>query len=271
MKKIHYSAIILVAILTMSTGSITFAQTSSTTQNKPGIWGRLFGPNQEKLTEQKAKLDEQKKRIEEQRGKLEEQRLKRASTTIRIEDRLQNREDRVASTTIRIEDRLQNREDRVASTTLKLQDRAQKIASSTEAKIVRLAEKFKTGISNQIANVNDRLGDALFRLKSTDERIVAHIAKLKTNNVDTSTADALLINAQAKLTTATEKVSALKTSLGSMLGTSISTTTKNTIKAKTTEANTYVKAAHDAYVKVVESLKPGRNTVGTSTATTTTP
>jgi DNA repair exonuclease SbcCD ATPase subunit len=253
MKKTHYSAIVLVALLAVFAGSVAFAQTEASAPNKPGIWTKLFGPKQEKIDDQKARLEEQKIKIEEQRAKLEEQKIKRASTTAKIEDRIQDRENRVAPTT------------------LKLQERAQKIASSTQARVVRLAEKFKTGVSNQIANVNDRLGDALFRLKSTDERIVAHIAKLKSNSIDTSTADTLLIDAQAKLNTATEKVSALKTSLGSMLGTTISTTTKNTIKAKTAEANTYVKSAHEAYIKVVESLKPGRNTVGTSTATTTTP
>ncbi|MEI7513551.1 MAG: hypothetical protein WCJ74_02945 [bacterium] len=257
MKKTCYSTILLVALLAIFVGNVTFAQEASTTPDKPGIWGRLFGQNQEKIDQQKVKLEEQRARIENERAKLEEQRLKRASTTARIEDRLQNREGRIASTTA------------------KLEAREEKRASSTALRMARLEEKFKTGVSNKIAKVNDRLGDAIDRIVKIDTRLVAHIAKLKAKNIDTSASDALLVDAKAKLTTAEEKVSTLKTSLESMLGTNISTTTKNTIKAKTAEANTYVKAAHEAYVKVVESLKPGKNKEdknnATSTATTTTP
>jgi chromosome segregation ATPase len=254
MKKTHYSAILLVAILAIFAGSVAFAQEGGETPDKPGIWGRLFGPKQEKIDDQKERLEEQRVRIEGERAKLEEQRLKRASTTAKIEDRLQNREDRLASTTAKIEVREERR------------------ASSTEARKARLEDKFKKGIANQIAKVNDRLSDAIDRITKIDTRLVAHIAKLKAKNVDTTASDALLVTAQAKLALAKEKVTTLNTSLQAILTDNVSTTTKNTIKAKTAEANTYVKAAHEAYINVVENLKPGRNKedkVATSTATTT--
>lgn len=218
---------------------MALAQTESNSGG--GLWNKIFGPKKEKIDEQKVKLEEQKNRIEEQRARIEEQRLKMASTTRKIEDRLENRENRIASGTIRI------------------QEGEEKRASSTEARRIRLEEKFNTGIANQIAKVNDRLSDAIDRITKVDTRLVAHIAKLKSRNIDTSTSDALLLEAKAKLTTATEKVTALNTSLQAILATNISTTTKNTIKAKITEANTYVKSAHAAYIKVIENLKPGRN------------
>jgi chromosome segregation ATPase len=240
-----------VAIALIFGANLALAQEGTTTPPKPGLWSRIFGGDNQKQDEQKAKMDERRAKLDEERAKLEERRLKMASTTVKIEDRIKNREDRVASTTIRI------------------QDRQQKIASSTEARRVRLEEKFKTGVSNRIAQVNDRLADAIARLTSTDERIKAHIAKLKARNVDTTKADALLVTAEGKLAIATEKVTTLKTSLESVLATNISTSTKNTIKGKTEEANTAVKAAHEAFVNVINNLKPGQNKTGTSTATTT--
>jgi chromosome segregation ATPase len=252
MKKIHYLTVFTI-IVTLLGVNVALAQTESNSGG--GLWSKIFGPKKENVEGQKIKFEEQKNKIEEQRTRIEEQRLKMASTTRKIEDRLENRENRIASSTIRI------------------QEREEKRASSTEARRIRLEEKFKTGIANQIAKINNRLSDAIDRITKVDTRLVAHIAKLKSRNIDTSTSDALLLEAKAKLTTATEKVTALNTSLQAILTTNISTTTKNTIKAKTAEANTYVKSAHEAYVKVIENLKPGRNKTdkdnATSTATTT--
>lgn len=239
MKKTYYLTALSIAILALVGTNIALAETATSTFGNNNRWEQT----REKLNEQKTKFEERKIRI--------------ASTTAKIEDRIENR--------------IENRENKIASGTARMEDRQEKRASSTEARRIRLEEKFKTGIANQISKVNDRLGDAIERLKRTDDRLVAHIVKLKARNVDTSKADLLLVDAQAKLVIATEKVNTLKTSLESILTTNISTTTKNTIKAKTAEANTYVKAAHEAYVKVVESLKPGINTTATSTATTTTP
>jgi len=194
-----------------------------------------------------------------------------AEAGLKAQDRLR---EKLASSTTKIEDRIKKQEERVASSTLRLREREERVASSTANRLARLVEKFKTGIANRIANVNDRLGDAINRLTKTDTRLKAHIAKLKAQNIDTTTSDALLSDAETKLELATSKVLTLKTSLESILSTNISTTTKNTIKTKTAEANTAVKSAHEAYVKVVESLKPGRDKedkVATSTATTTTP
>ena len=239
MKKTYYLTILGLAVVALISGNVALAQTSTATSGSEGRWSNFFEQKKEKIDEQKAKLEDRKAKI--------------------------------ASTTAKIGDRIKNQEAKIASTTAKLLEREDKVASSTEARKVRLEEKFKTGVSNQIAKVNDRLGDALTRLKSTDERLKAHIAILKTRNVDTSKADTLLLDAEAKLAIANEKVTTLATSLQTVLSETISTTTKNTIKTKTVEANTYVKAAHEAFVKVVESLKPGKNSAATSTATTTTP
>lgn len=246
MKKTHYLAVLsLVIVAGLSIGT-AFAETEANTQNKPSLWNRIFNQKTVKDDAQKIKIEE-----------------RRASTTAKIEDRLE----RQASTTVRLEDRLEKR----ASTTKKIEERADRMASSTEERKLRLEEKFKVGVSNKIAKVNDRLEDAINRLKLTDQRITDHIARLKANNVTTTNADALLISAEAKLLSATEKVTTLNTSLQTILASNISTTTKNSIKAKTSEANAYVKTAHEAFIKVVESLKPGQNKTGTSTATTTTP
>jgi chromosome segregation ATPase len=237
MKKTHYLTIFGLVITTLISGNIVLAQTNTATSGSEGRWSNFFEQKKEKLSEEKAQLE--------------------------------TRKEKVASTTAKIEDRIRDRELKIASTTSRLQEREVKIASSTEARKIRLEERFKTGISNQIAKVNDRLGDAITRLTSTDERLKAHLINLNAKNVDTTRANALLAEAEAKLVIASEKVSTLATSLQTVLSGTISTTTKNTIKAKTTEANTSVKAAHEAFVKVVENLKPGRNGNGANTATST--
>jgi chromosome segregation ATPase len=273
MKKTQYLTILSVAIALVFGANLALAQTQSTDASKPSLWNRIFGGDNQKQEEQKVKMEERKAKLDEERAKMEERRLKMASTTNRIEDRLENRMEKRASTTAKIEDRIKNREDRIASTTMRIEERREKRASGTEARRERLEEKFKTGVSNRIAQVNDRLGDAIERLTNTDTRIKAHIAKLKAKNVDTTNAEALLVTAEGKLTVATEKIATLKTSLESVLATNISTSTKNTIKSKTEEANIAVKATHQAFVNVIESLKPGRNgneAGATTTASTTT-
>ncbi len=240
MKKTNYIVIPAFLALALLVGiGVTSAQTNGATESKKSL------------------IEQRQERLEQEKAKLEERKTKMASTSAQIEARLRERDGKLASTTAR------------------LQEREERRASSTEARRERLEERFKTGVSNQIAKVNDRLGDAIERLTKTDTRLKAHIAVLKAKNVDTAKADALLVDAEAKLATATEKVTTLATSLQSMLSGTISTTTKSTIKAKTAEANTYVKATHEAFVKVVVSLKPGINKTATSPlngqATTTTP
>ncbi len=191
-----------------------------------------------------------------------------------IQEKQARLREKLASSTAKIEDQIRKQENKLASSTERLREREAREASSTAMKIERLVEKFKTGIAHTIAKVNDRLGDAVNRLQKIDTRLQAQIAKFKAQGKDTSESEALLKDAQDKLVIAKEKVTALQTSLQSVLSENISTTTKKTIKTKANEANSYVKAAHQAYVKVVESLKDKKgkkDNNATSTATTTTP
>lgn len=253
MKKTYYLAIFGLILGTLFSLNTALAQSSD--DSKPGFWGSIFGPKKEKLDEQKIRLDERKEKF--------------ASTTAKIEELRKERESKMASTSAKIEDRIKDRQIKMASTTLKLQERIGNKASSTEAKRLRLEDKFKSVQSKQIGKINDRLADAIERIRNIDTRLKAHILKLKARNVDTTKADALLVDAEAKLKLAEDKVTALNTSLQAILTENISTTTKNTIKTKTMEANSYVKDAHGAYINVVKNLKPGQYGNGSGSGTTT--
>ena len=98
---------------------------------------------------------------------------------------------------------------------------------------------------------------------------MAYISKLKAKNIDTSKAETLLVDAQAKLATATQNVTTLGSSVNSVLAENISTSTKATIKTKIADVQKSVKDAHAAYVKVTENLQSDRTDTATSTATTT--
>lgn len=235
MKKIHYSTIAAVALIVIAGASLAGAQT--TTDTSSGRWSKYYEQRQKNLEQEKEKLGERKEKL--------------------------------ASTTAKITARINEREDRIASTTAKLEVRNERVASSTEARKARLEDKFKTGVSNKIAKVVDTLGDAISRIKSIDTRIVAHIAKLKAKNINTSKAETLLVDAQAKLSTATQNVTALESSVNSILTGNISTSTKATVKAKIVSVQKSVKDAHAAYVTVTENLKSDKTETATSTATTT--
>lgn len=229
MKKIHYSIPIAVAIIALVGVNIAGAQT--TTTNESGL-GKFIEQRQQNINDMKTKLE--------------------------------NRKVKLASTTEKIKGKIMEREGRIASTTAKFEERKEKIASSTAARKVRLEERFKDGVSNKIAKVVDRLGDAINRIKDIDSRIVSRIAKLKAANVDTSKVDALLVDAQAKLKAASDNVLNLESGVGSVLTGGVSTSTKASIKTKITDVNASVKAAHAAYVKVIENIKTDQPTATTT-------
>ena len=242
MKKTHYSTIVILALVAIATAGIVSAQT--TTGSTTGRWSKYYEQKQKNLEQEKEKLSERKEKF--------------ASTTANMRTRLENREIHLASTTAKINARINEREDRLASSTARF-----------EAQKIRLEDKFKTGTSNKIAKVVDTLGSAISRIKSIDERIVAYISKLKAKNIDTSKVETLLVDAQAKLATATQNVTTLQSSVDSVLSGSISTSTKATIKTKIANVQKSVKDAHAAYIKVTENLKSDVSNVATSTATTT--
>ena len=250
MKKIHYSTIAILALVAIASTGVALAQT--TTGTSTGRWSKYY--------------EQKQKNIEQEREKLGKLKDRFASTTENMKVRAENR---LASTTARINARINEREERLASSTARFEARQEKIASSTEARKARLEDKFKTGVSNKIAKVVDRLGDAINRIKSIDTRVAAYIAKLKTKNIDTSKAETLLVDAQAKLATATQNVSTLQSSVSSVLSGTISTSTKATIKTKIADVQKSVKDAHAAYVTVTENLKSDTGEVATSTATST--
>ena len=210
---------------------VTNAQTTTATSSR---WTKFYQNKQKQLNEQKARL---------------------ASSTARFQEQIKNKEAKLASSTAKLQEKIVERE--------------AKITSSTALRQEKLAEKFKTGVSNQIAQVVDNLTGVLDNLKDIDTRITTRIAKLKSENVDTAKAESLLPDAQAKLTTATSEINSLQTSVQSVLASGVSTTTKAAVKAKITEVRNSVKAAHAAYVQVIENLKSGQNKVENSTSTAT--
>lgn len=244
MKKIHYSTIAAVALIAIAIAGASLAGAQTTTGTSSGRWSKYYEQRQKNLEQEKEKLGERKEKL--------------ASTTAKISAKINEREDRIASTTAKLDARIKEKEDRLASSTARFEERK-----------ARLEDKFKTGVSNKIAKVVDRLGDAITRIKSIDTRIVAHIAKLKAKNIDTSKAETLLVDAQAKLSTATQNVTTLESSVNSILTGNISTSTKATVKAKIASVQKSVKDAHAAYVTVTENLKSDKTETATSTATTT--
>lgn len=228
------------------------------------------------MQKREAKVEEVKEKSE---NRLRERDERFASTTARIEDRLEKREARAttsprfASTTIRIEDRLRDREDRFASTTAKIRakidERLNRIASTTQVWKQKMTDKFTSGVENRISKVVDNLTDALTKLTSADVKLLQRIKTLQENNIDTTVAEGLIKTAETKLDSAKTQVSLLKSSVEGVLAGGVSTSTKATIKTKLEDARNAVKDAHKAFVNVQENLKPGFNKVRTATSTAT--
>lgn len=236
MKKTYPLLIAAFVLSTLIGAQSVSAQTTSASSSR---WTKFYQQKQNQLEERKAKL---------------------ASSTARVMEKINDREAKLASTTARIEE--------------KIAERAAKIASSTAARKERLADKFKKGTENKIAQVVDQLSDVLNNLKNIDGRIISRIAKYKAENIDTSKAESLLPDAQTKLLAATDKVNTLQTSIQAALQAGVSTTTRAAIKTKIADVRNSVKAAHAAYILVIENLKPGENapksaTSSVSTATST--
>lgn len=280
MKKISYSLIVALALVALVGAQAAQAE-DATTSNSGGGWlGKFFPQKAENLQNRENKIEDRVQKI--------------ASTSARIEDRLQGREQKIASTTARIEDKFGNastspefqarlkereqqmastsarileREAHLASTTRMLEQKFEDRASSTKARVEKLAEKFTTGIENQIGRVVDSLNQIISNLKNINDRITSRIEKLKADNVDTSVAESLFADAQTKLAAATDQINLLQSGVSATLTDGISTTTKETIKTKIATVRDSVQAAREAYVKVVTNLKTISPQEGTATST----
>lgn len=172
---------------------------------------------------------------------------------------------------------------KVASSTragalLKIQQLKDRIASSSEkAREVRSEIENRLGkkLDEQRLKIAKEFEQALKNVKKLADRVEEVIVKLESKGNDLSSQRALLADAKAKISVAESDVTALENALSA---TTTLTTRKEVLKSVKTQVEKTkadLKAAHKAVVKVITSLKPGReekkqatSTEATSTATT---
>jgi hypothetical protein len=133
----------------------------------------------------------------------------------------------------------------------KLAAHTQGIMAKLEEKKRQVLSKFGVDALNQFKKVDNRLTEALGRLTDISTRIDTRIAKLKSQNIDMTTAESLNTAAKTKLTDAQTKIQAITIPV---LPTAASST-KEQINASLKTTREQVKAAEGAIQAAREALR----------------
>jgi hypothetical protein len=144
------------------------------------------------------------------------------------------------------------------------------------------ALKARNNIKSRISSFTDKLIEryeaAIERLGKLVERIETRIAKMEAEGANVVEAKSSLTTAKLKISAAASSTAVLKLKVGTFMSSSATSTDDLRvgyagIKESADAAKTAIKEAHNALVRTVASLKPGRNkndkTATSSPATTT--
>lgn len=164
-----------------------------------------------------------------------------------------------------LKDNAEDRKKAVEARRLELKSQIDKIkAANKDARMKKLDEKAKERVGNKIGSIYKGLEERVARLTKIDAELSARIATAANAGNDTSAAAALLTTAQAALTKAKTDVEATKVALAAEANAS---TSKEAIRTLVKTAEDSIKAAGEAYKKVVEAVKALPRPEGPATTT----
>ena len=191
------------------------------------------------------------------------------------QEREASREDGVATTTVRakllqrfqetrlrlsneIETRrddfkkqLRNENDEI---NIRIQARRQMIASTTSEIQVRLSEKARVAVKNQVDTITHRFDTILGNLTTLSSNIASRISKLQEAGADVSESIDLLAKADAQLEISKTDIAAAETKVRAEVANTGEVSNLD-IRATIQVAADSLKTTHAAYVDAVESLK----------------
>ena len=166
---------------------------------------------------------------------------------------------------------------------LKIQELKSRLASTTSGIKSDIENRIGKKLDNQRTKIANEFEVAIRNLKKLVERVEAVIVKLESKGNDLSSQRTLLADAKAKIEIADNSVTALENALSATTTPTTKRAVLKVVKTEAEKARADIKAAHRAIVKIISSLKPGReekkqatstestatSSVSTSTATTT--
>ena len=163
-----------------------------------------------------------------------------------------------------ISDSIRTRLDEIKA---KAKEEPREIKAETEERREEQKSNFEERLSKFLEKLVERYEAAVRRLERIIARIESRIDKLKTVGVDVTQAEGFLTQAKSKFDTASSSVESLISEVGDF--TKLESPTLEELRAAYGEvkvalevAKNDIKAAHEALVLVIKSLKPGRNNGG---------
>lgn len=152
-----------------------------------------------------------------------------------------------------------------------IEAKRESIKNSVEERRQNATNKIKERIDQFVQNIVDRYEAAVNRLEKLAERIDSRISKMEADKIDVKKAKELMVTAKSKIATAKTSIASITTTIGTnATTTALMKEEFKAIKIQVEKAKEDIKAAHQALIKVVENLKPGKNKIekeATSTKT----
>ncbi len=136
-----------------------------------------------------------------------------------------------------------------------LAERKATLQLRVEAAKVKARAKFNESIQASVEALVDKLTAATTRLDTVADKLEGHIGRLEAEGKDMSQSAALLADARAKITIATEAAATASATLDAALGASTPKAEMPKVRAAVQEAQTAIREAHAALKAVFPSIR----------------